>query len=105
MSYYYFNGTDTNSEFVATKERVLFNVSGSMENPVKNTKIRGLTIKDARFTFLDPHGLPSGGDWALQRSGAVFTQNSDGLTIDGNLFTYLDGNAVKMIFVRISFKA
>ena len=26
------------------------------------------------LTFLDPHGVPSGGDWALQRSAAIFVR-------------------------------
>jgi len=50
---------------VATKTRVLFNVSGAMLAPVQDITIQGLTIRDARLTYLDAHGMPSGGDWGL----------------------------------------
>ena len=36
----------------------------------------------------------AGGDWALQRSGAVFLEGTKGVTIDSCLFTRLDGNAL-----------
>jgi len=95
--YYYFNGSNPDAEFfVATNSRVLFNVTGSMDNPIRNTKIQGLKIIDTRFTYLDPHGLPSGGDWALQRSGAITVQNVDGFTIHNNVLTNIDGNGISI---------
>ena len=39
-------------------------------------------------------GLPSGGDWGLERLGAVRLQGTESVTITGCLFTTLDGNAV-----------
>lgn len=47
-----------------------------------------------RVRYLDPHGMPSGGDWALQRSGAVFLQGTERCTVHGNQMVRLDGNAV-----------
>ena len=38
--------------------------------------------------------MPSGGDWALQRSGAVFLQGTERCTVAGNEMVRLDGNAV-----------
>ena len=43
---------------------------------------------------LDPHGMPSGGDWALQRSGALYLQGTEGASITDCLMTQLDGTAV-----------
>lgn len=40
------------------------------------------------------HGIPSGGDWGLSRMGAVLISNAEQITLSGNLFTRLDGNAV-----------
>ena len=40
--------------------------------------------------------MPSGGDWALQRMGAVFIENSEGIVIDSNLFIRLDGNGLML---------
>ena len=54
----------------------------------------GCRFRDAAYAYLDPHGMPSGGDWALQRTGAVFVQGTRSTLIDGCTFTKLDGNAV-----------
>lgn len=95
--YYFFNETsDMSADLVATQTRVLFNLTGTMSNPVKDITIRGLTMRDTRITYLDPHGMPSGGDWALQRSGAVFLQGTEGVTVDSNEMVRLDGNAVML---------
>jgi len=53
--YYYFNGTSTptgDEQFVATQTKVLFNVTGTMEAPVKNLTIRGLLIRDTALTYV-----------------------------------------------------
>jgi len=65
-----------------------------MAEPVKDVTIRGVTLRDTRITYLDAHGMPSGGDWGLQRSGAVFLQGTERCTVEGNKMVRLDGNAV-----------
>ena len=55
------------------------------------------TFTDAygsRYTYLDPHGAPAGGDWGLQRSGAVTLAGTVGGVIDSCLFTRVDGLGV-----------
>ena len=52
---------------------------GSVVTP---STITGVTLRDTRLTYLDPHGMPSGGDWALQRSGAVFLQGTEQCKVD-----------------------
>jgi len=95
--YYFFNSTTpTDNQFVATKAKVLFNITGTMDAPVKDITIRGVTLRDTRITYLDAHGMPSGGDWALQRSGAIFMQGTEGVTVDSNQMVRLDGNAVML---------
>ena len=44
--------------------------------------------------YLAPHGVPSGGDWGLQRSAALFLQNSAGVNISGCTIERVDGNAI-----------
>ena len=39
-------------------------------------------------------GLPSGGDWGLQKQGAINVVGSEAVTIENCLLTRLDGNAV-----------
>ena len=63
MLYYYNNisGSDPSSlKFEATKLKVLLNQTGSMEKPVKNVNVQGTTFRDTAYTYLDPHGMPSG---------------------------------------------
>lgn len=59
--YFAFNGTQPTSEqWVATRTKVLFNVSGTATAPAKDITIKGIQIRDTALTWLDPHGLPSG---------------------------------------------
>ena len=93
--YYYYNDSGSipsNTSFVGTNLNILINITGdSPNNPATNVSIRGITLRDTRYTYMDAHGLPSGGDWALQKQGAIFLQNTTNCTIDSNLFTRLDG--------------
>lgn len=102
--YYFFNNTKPTGkeEWVATKTRVLFNLTGTKEEPVTDVTIKGVTMRDTRITYLDPHGMPSGGDWALQRSGAVFLQGTERCTVQNNKMVRLDGNAVFLSAYDIS---
>ena len=42
------------SVFVATKLKVLINISGSKEAPAHHLAIRGLVLRDTAYTYLDP---------------------------------------------------
>ena len=76
------NGTVTpTGEFVATSLKVLFNVSGTKQEPAHHIAITGVTLRDTAYTYFDPHGLPSGGDWALQKQGAITVVGSEAVTI------------------------
>ena len=61
MLYYFNNGTGSpdDSKFEATNLKVLVNYTGTMEKPVENQEIRGMTMQDSQYTYLDPHGMPS----------------------------------------------
>ena len=101
--YYTFNATEVpatgREEFFLTTTKVLFNISGSQRDPVKNLSIRGLVIRDAALTYLgtteaDLHWMPSDGDWGLARSGAVLAEGTEGFTFSQNLVTRCDGIGV-----------
>jgi hypothetical protein len=49
---------------------------------VVNVKLRGLEMRDTAHTFLEPHGLPSAGDWALQHTGAVTMRDVEEVTVE-----------------------
>ena len=65
-----------------------------MAAPVRGVAIRGLELRDTRLVSLDAHGMPSGGDWALQRSGAIFLEGTEACSVTESLLTMLDGNGV-----------
>ena len=102
--YYTFNATERpngSEDFSLVVAKVIFNVSGTMANPVKGVTIRGLTIRDAALTFLgttdaDIHYLPSDSDWTIQRSGAVLLEGTEAFVFDSNELTRCDGNGLKL---------
>lgn len=65
MLYLYYNATvgvppPSDGSILATQVKWLFNITGSMENPVTDITIRGLGLRDTAYTYMDPHGIPSG---------------------------------------------
>jgi len=65
-------------------------------NPVKDVTISGLRLMANRPTFMEPRSNPSGGDWSLERQGAIRLENSERVVIKQNLFTKLDSNAISI---------
>ena len=48
----------------------------SPSSPLQDFKLQGIGLRDTAPTMLEPHGVPSGGDWALERIGSIFLQNT-----------------------------
>ena len=67
---------------------------GTMDAPVRNVTIRGLGFRDAAQTTMQPWGVPSGGDWALYRGGALLIEGAESATVEGCTFQRVDGNAL-----------
>ena len=74
--------------------RELVNVTGDQGQPVVNVVISGIGFRDTAPTYLQPHGLPSGGDWALARTGAILLTGVTNVTITNCFFERLDGTAI-----------
>jgi len=75
--YYYHNGTGApppEDVFVVPHLQVLVNHTGTSANPVSDITYKGITFTAAATTIMAPHGVPSGGDWGLERLGAVLFQ-------------------------------
>jgi len=100
--YFVANGTDgpSGSSFEATALQDLITVAGlpstrgTHRQPVVGFRMLGVGIKDAAITYFESHSIPSGGDWGLQRMGALFFENTVGTIIDGCTFSRNDGIAV-----------
>ena len=94
----FFNATPgtppPSSGLVATVGKHLFNITGTQAAPVRGVSISGLGLRDTAYTFMDPHGIPSGGDWTLERSAVVFLEGTENVTVEGCVFQRVDGNAV-----------
>eukprot|EP00052_Salpingoeca_macrocollata_P019021 m.157013 g.157013 ORF g.157013 m.157013 type:complete len:921 (+) comp20843_c1_seq1:32-2794(+) len=92
--YFFYNataGTAPPTTLQATKLKVYISAVASQQDPIKGVSIKGLTFRDGAATFLDPHGMPSGGDWALQRTALLFFEGTEGVTVDGCTLIRNDG--------------
>ena len=58
---------------VPAANHTLMTVRGSRAKPVANLTLHGLGLRDTAWTMMQPHGVPSGGDWALERMGALLS--------------------------------
>lgn len=96
MLYLFHNasGAPVDGTVVATQLTELIAVRASQQAPVTGVGFHGITFRDSAPNYLGPHGTPSGGDWAVGRSAALFFEGTTGTTLDGCLFTSLDGNGV-----------
>ena len=95
----FFNATPgvpppADGSLVVPQTRHLFNITGTMAAPVTDVSIVGLGLRDTAYTYMDPHSIPSGGDWTLERSAVVFVEGAERVKIDGNVFERIDGNGV-----------
>ena len=83
--------------FVVPRLATLLEVRGGATRGAAKSKgvtIRGVGFRDTRYTYLDAWGIPSGGDWALHRGGALFVEDAENVTVEQCSFTLLDGNAL-----------
>ena len=72
----------------------LLNIRGTIDYPVYNVTVMNITFMYTEPTFLKNHEVPSGGDWAIHRNGAVFVEGVDGFTIQQCLFDSPGGNGL-----------
>ena len=67
----------------------LIDIDGASE-----ISFEGIEFAFSAPTFLKDYIVPSPGDWAIHRGGAVSVQRSDGITFDRCSFVRLNGNAI-----------
>ena len=104
MLYVVANGTDADAApppatavYEGLQQATLVHVAGSsMGAPVTGLTLRGLGFRDTAPTYMEPHGVPSGGDWALERYGALFLTNTEGATVDACKVWRASGNGIML---------
>lgn len=99
LLYLVYNGTGKPPDdllVVAPQLQTLLNISGSQSNPVKDLTVEGVSFTASAITYMMPHGVPSGGDWAMERMAAVFLQGTESVTLSKCVFERLDGHAVML---------
>eukprot|EP00750_Incisomonas_marina_P033658 INCI9923.3.p1 GENE.INCI9923.3~~INCI9923.3.p1 ORF type:complete len:923 (-),score=130.23 INCI9923.3:2785-5553(-) len=90
-------GPPADDLYEGLQQHTLIQAQGSsMAKPIRGLTIRGIGFRDVAPTYMQPHGVPSGGDWALERFGALFFQNTEGLTIDACKVWRASGNGVML---------
>jgi hypothetical protein len=102
--YYFANNTagrppSAATEFVLIPQgaHTLVNATGDgMGAPVANLTLSGLGFRDTAPTMLEPHGVPSGGDWALERLASVFLERTEGALVDNCSFWRVGGNGLML---------
>ena len=84
------------SRFFAPMLQTLIRTNASQAEPIVGLTIDGIGFRDAAPTFLHPHAVPSGGDWTLSRTAALFFVGTRGLSLSNCTFERNDGNAIML---------
>ena len=80
---------DSDMTLIVPKLATLIDINGADKVTISNVGFR-----DAKSTFLEKHGVPSGGDWSLYKGAAVQIANSIGSSVQRCTFSRLDGTAI-----------
>ena len=74
----------------------LIATTGTQSDPVKDITVAGVNFRDTTPVYEEQWEVPSGGDWALHRSAAIFLEGTTDAKVSGGLFRRLDGNAIML---------
>ncbi|WP_299780789.1 PDZ domain-containing protein [uncultured Formosa sp.] len=72
----------------------LIQVVGTLENPVKDVTISGITFKYTKRTFMEDYEPLLRSDWSIYRGGVLFFEGTENCNITDNEFTHLGGNVI-----------
>lgn len=69
-------------------------IEGTSASKTTQVSFSGITFTETRATFLEMYEVPSGGDWAIHRGGAVFVQDAEDIAISDCVFNATGGNGL-----------
>ncbi|QQE12804.1 PDZ domain-containing protein [Planctomycetota bacterium] len=84
----------SNTRIDATGLESIFNIQGSIDNPVTNITIQGITFNHTARTFMKTNEPLLRSDWMIHRGGAIFMEGVHNINIIDCNFQHLGGNAV-----------
>ena len=90
-------GVELNSSTViesAVKPRVLQLRGASPTEFVHDIAIKRITVAHSAPTFMADYEMPSGGDWAIYRGGAIFLDGTEDITIEDCTVDHPGGNGI-----------
>ena len=80
--------------FEAPALLTLVRVNASQAAPVRDLRFSGIGFKDSAASFLEPHSVPSAGDWALERVAALEFEGVERLVIENCTLSRAGGNGI-----------
>ncbi|KAH9252029.1 hypothetical protein BASA81_010011 [Batrachochytrium salamandrivorans] len=72
----------------------IIQVVGTSANPVRNLQLLNLIVERTYATHMEPHEMPSGGDVAIHRGGAVFLEGVEDVMVADCIFRNLGSNGL-----------
>lgn len=95
LYYWPLKDTDPNaSKIEVSMLKNLIQVVGTLENPVKNVTIKGITFESSKRTFMDDYEPLLRSDWTIYRGGALFFEGTEDCSVSDSEFTNLGGNVI-----------
>lgn len=67
---------------------------GSSSNPIIGINVTNIQFERTSPNFMKPHEMPSGGDWAITRSGALFFQNARDINVVDCTFSKIGSHGI-----------
>ncbi|AWV97647.1 PDZ domain-containing protein [Arcticibacterium luteifluviistationis] len=72
----------------------LIQIVGTLENPVRDVNISGITFENTKRTFMEDFEPLLRSDWTIYRGSVLFLEGTENCKIENNEFTNLGGNAI-----------
>ena len=72
----------------------LIQVIGTLDNPVKNVTISGITFENTKRTFMEAYEPLLRSDWTMYRGSALFFEGTENCVVMQSEFTNLGGNVI-----------
>jgi len=69
-------------------------IKGTVENPVKHIRLKGLTFKHTKRVFMEPYERLLRGDWSIARLAAVYYEGTEDCLVEDCFFEDLGGNGI-----------